>query len=133
MDSVVCTDVSLAHYTLSFTLFQILPVHVSVVLFAVQCTPGTYYNGSTSECVPCMKGNYQDQGGRESCVPCGQDETTIGPGATMSTDCIGQAINIEANHGCNENFYRKRTLYFYVLFIRYLPQWYILQHNITEL
>lgn len=43
--------------------------------------------GKTGPCEPCQRGTYRTKGIHAACVPCPQDRTTLGPGASTVEEC----------------------------------------------
>ncbi|XP_070548675.1 sushi, von Willebrand factor type A, EGF and pentraxin domain-containing protein 1-like [Ptychodera flava] len=55
-------------------------------VFCVKCAIGTYYY--QGQCQPCPRGHYQAKEGQLVCIPCPDELTTEGGGATNIDECI---------------------------------------------
>ncbi|KAK7452812.1 hypothetical protein BaRGS_00039696, partial [Batillaria attramentaria] len=53
----------------------------------VECSPGSYYNETSRLCMLCPVGQYQNLGGKMTCIPCTTGTTTETEGSTSSQDC----------------------------------------------
>ncbi|XP_038612227.1 signal peptide, CUB and EGF-like domain-containing protein 1 [Tachyglossus aculeatus] len=56
----------------------------------VACSPGTYYSGELSRCLPCSSGTFQDVEGQLSCEPCPSNDGLGLLGARNVSECGGQ-------------------------------------------
>ncbi|XP_056373359.1 signal peptide, CUB and EGF-like domain-containing protein 1 isoform X1 [Hyla sarda] len=56
----------------------------------VTCGAGTYYNGESNHCTPCLPGTYQDMEGQLACEPCPSNDGMGIPGARNLSECGGQ-------------------------------------------
>ncbi|UMM36712.1 hypothetical protein L5515_008753 [Caenorhabditis briggsae] len=52
------------------------------------CTPGTFYDEFDEKCVPCPRGEFQDEHGRTICKTCPDSTTTVGAGTQKKEQCI---------------------------------------------
>ena len=60
-----------------------------LVLFSVQCAPGTYSDNGVEPCLPCPAGTYQTENGKTTCLPCPGQQSTHGTGASSLSFCGG--------------------------------------------
>nr|AZA15238.1 fibropellin-1 [Anisakis pegreffii] len=51
------------------------------------CTPGNYYNPTTSSCKQCERGTFQPEDGAIQCFPCKLGYSTAGTGSRSEKDC----------------------------------------------
>lgn len=58
-----------------------------MLLFSVECSPGTFYNHESQTCPQCQRGFYQDQSGQDSCKACPGNKTTKSIGSKSVTNC----------------------------------------------
>ncbi|KAK7486426.1 hypothetical protein BaRGS_00022350 [Batillaria attramentaria] len=63
------------------------PGYVLVDKMCVACSMGTFYDTSTSTCVPCAAGTYQNREGKLRCKSCASLSVTGPPGATSRKQC----------------------------------------------
>lgn len=65
--------------------------------FLVECGLGTFYDNSTSSCLSCPVGTYQDGTGHLTCKPCPQINEKQGItetlGARSANECKGKLNN----------------------------------------
>ncbi|XP_012942656.1 uncharacterized protein LOC101855048 [Aplysia californica] len=53
----------------------------------VVCDPGYFRNDSINECMPCPIGQFQGSKGSNSCIPCGENQTTDQEASATDSDC----------------------------------------------
>lgn len=62
-------------------------VCMCVCVFAVQCSPGHYYNTTVHRCIRCPLGTYQTEFRQNYCISCPGNTTTDFDGATSVSQC----------------------------------------------
>lgn len=60
-----------------------------ILLFSVECSPGTFYNHKSRTCPQCQKGYYQNQSRQDFCIACPRNKTTKSFGSKSLTNCTG--------------------------------------------
>ncbi len=67
----------------------------NILLFAVECPPGKYWNSTLSNCIYCPLGTYQDEPNQESCKSCPNQKITATTGTQNSSDCFSTKFDIK--------------------------------------
>lgn len=65
-------------------------INYLILLFSVECSPGTFYNHENRTCPQCQKGYYQNQSGQDFCIACPGNKTTKSIGSKSVTNCTGK-------------------------------------------
>ena len=55
---------------------------------SVACPVETSYDKTSSKCVLCGKGSYQDKEGQASCIECDEGKSTDNLGGASSEECV---------------------------------------------
>ena len=71
---------------------------ICFILISVICQPGDYYDNSTSTCVACPIGQFQNTTGQSSCFSCPTDTTTESEGSTRVGDCKGENFDYSVRY-----------------------------------
>lgn len=58
-----------------------------LLLFPVNCYPGSYSDNKTQTCELCIPGFYQDEEGKEECQPCPKNSSSVITGSKSAADC----------------------------------------------
>lgn len=61
-----------------------------ILLFSVECSPGTFYNHESRTCPQCQRGYFQNQSGQDFCIACPGNKTTKSIGSKSVTNCTGK-------------------------------------------
>ena len=61
-----------------------------VLLFAVECAPGTYYVAANKTCEYCPSGEYQTNAAQTECMKCPNGTTTETYGSFAEDECFGK-------------------------------------------
>ena len=77
---IICFDI-LINYLCRFLAKCVL------LLFPVNCYPGSYSDNKTQTCVLCNPGFYQDEEGKEECQPCPKNSSSVITGSKSAADC----------------------------------------------
>lgn len=77
---IICFDI-LINYLCRFLAKCVL------LLFPVNCYPGSYSDNKTQTCVLCNPGFYQDEEGKEECQPCPKNSSSVIIGSKSAADC----------------------------------------------
>ncbi|CAG5117091.1 unnamed protein product, partial [Candidula unifasciata] len=83
---------------------------VSIDNCTCDCGPGTYFDNTTVECVPCEKGYYQNQSLQKECLMCPVNTSTRNTGTTTEDDCTkyckpGQFVGDNSCEPCAKGSY----------------------------